>query len=339
MTAQSASCANTAEPRLHLADLLGALSRALDLVEGQPAGHGIRCCWIGIHIGRELGLAEPDLWDLYYTLLLKDLGCSSNAARICELYLTDDISFKADVKTVDTTSPLQALQFVLSHTGLKSGLAKRVRALMDTCTRSPEIARELVGARCHRGAEIARQMRFSEAVADGIQNLDEHWNGKGMPLGIRGAAIPLNSRIALASQVIDVFQIVNGPQAAREELRRRSGRWFDPRVVEAFERVAAKPAFWDMLKSDELQAEVLALEPAMHATTLDDAFLDDIAAGFAQVIDSKESLHEGPQRSRHSLRRHDRSGVGDFGREAPMAETRGAAPRCRQAGREQQHPR
>jgi HD-GYP domain-containing protein (c-di-GMP phosphodiesterase class II) len=287
------SAANPTKPSLQLAGLLGALSHALDLVEGQPAGHGIRCCWIGIHIGRELGLTEAALWDLYYTLLLKDLGCSSNAARICELYLTDDISFKADVKSVDITSPIQALQFVLSHTGLKSGLAKRFSALMNTCLRSPQIARELIEARCHRGADIARQMRFSEAVANGIQNLDEHWNGKGQPLGVSGSAIPLNSRIALASQVVDVFQVISGREAARDELKRRSGRWFDPRVVDAFERVAARPGFWDMLKSCELEAEVLALEPALHVKTLDEAFLDDIAAGFAQVIDSKSPYTKG----------------------------------------------
>src|SRR5262245_63038302 len=70
---------------IRLAELLSALSHALDMTEGQPAGHCVRCCWIGIHIGREIGLGEAEVWELYYTLLLKDLGCSSNAARICQL--------------------------------------------------------------------------------------------------------------------------------------------------------------------------------------------------------------------------------------------------------------
>ena len=78
---------------IRLSELLGALSHALDLVEGQPAGHCVRCCFIGIHVGREIGLAEAQIWELYYTLLLKDLGCSSNAARICQLFLTDDLAF------------------------------------------------------------------------------------------------------------------------------------------------------------------------------------------------------------------------------------------------------
>ena len=41
---------------IRLAEMLGALSHALDMTEGQPAGHCVRCCWIGMHIGREIGL-------------------------------------------------------------------------------------------------------------------------------------------------------------------------------------------------------------------------------------------------------------------------------------------
>ena len=103
-------------PKIRLAELLGALSHALDMVEGQPVGHCVRCCWIGIDIGSEIGLNEAQIWELYYTLLLKDLGCSSNAARICQLYMTDDISFKRDFMTVNGSLP-QVLRFVLSHTG------------------------------------------------------------------------------------------------------------------------------------------------------------------------------------------------------------------------------
>ena len=214
-------------PKIRLAELLGALSHALDMVEGQPAGHCVRSCWIGIHIGREIGLTEEQIWELYYTLLLKDLGCSSNAARICRLFLTDDLAFKHDAKTIDGSLP-QALRFVLSHTGLKAGLADRFRTLVSVFIKSGEIARELIETRCQRGAEIARKMRFSEAVAQGIQNLDEHWDGGGQPLNLRGDAIPIYSRIALLAQVIDVFQVANGVEAATLAVAERSGTWFDP---------------------------------------------------------------------------------------------------------------
>jgi HD-GYP domain-containing protein (c-di-GMP phosphodiesterase class II) len=281
---------------LKLAELISALSHALDITEGQPEGHCVRCCWIGMHVGRHIGLSDEALWDLYYTLLLKDLGCSSNAARICELYLTDDLDFKRDFKTVGDSLP-KVLQFVLKHTGLKAGLAERFRSVLTIMRDGSEIAHELIATRCQRGAEIARLLRFPESVSQGIYSLDEHFNGQGKPEGLVGEAIPLLARIALLAQVIDVFHTAGGQQAALDEVRLRAGRWFDPQLVAAFEQVAAAPAFWATLASPEVNAAVLALEPASQVVALDDDYLDDIAAAFGQVVDSKS-----PYTSGHSAR-------------------------------------
>lgn len=283
-------------PGIKLSELISALSHALDITEGQPEGHCIRCCWIGMHIGREINLPENQLWDLYYTLLLKDLGCSSNAARICELYLTDDLQFKRDFKTVGDSLP-QVLHFVLKHTGLKAGLAERFRSVLTILRDGSDIAHELIATRCQRGAEIARLLRFSEDVALGIYSLDEHFNGHGKPEGLRGEAIPIFARIALLAQVIDVFQVADGPEAALAEIRERSGVWFDPILTDAFERVAKNPEFWHALNAKDVGSKVLTLEPSVHEVPVDDDYLDDIAAAFGQVVDSKS-----PYTSGHSER-------------------------------------
>lgn len=277
---------------VRLSEVLGALSYALDMTEGQPAGHCVRACWIGIHVGREMGLGDAELWELYYTLLLKDLGCSSNAARICQLYLTDDLTFKRDFKTVGNRLP-QILGFVLSHTGMKAGLAERFRAVINVVQNGGEIARELIETRCQRGAEISRQLRFPEGVAQGIQALDEHWNGGGKPLGLKGPEISVYARIALLAQVVDVFHTSAGEAAAQREVRERSGLWFDPQVAAAFERVAARRPFWEMLASPEIETAIFSLEPAQRIEIADDDYLDDIAAAFAKVVDSKSPYTRG----------------------------------------------
>jgi HD-GYP domain-containing protein (c-di-GMP phosphodiesterase class II) len=283
-------------PKIRLAELLGALSHALDMVEGQPAGHCVRCCWIGTQIGVEIGLEAAKIWELYYTLLLKDLGCSSNAARICRLYMVDDIAFKRDFHKVNDSLP-QVLRFVLSHTGMQAGLAERFRALVNIFQNGGQIAQELMETRCDRGAEIARKMRFPESVAHAIRCFDEHWDGGGRPLGLRGDDLPIYARISLLAQIVDVFQTANGIEAAKLEIRRRTGTWFDPELVAAFERIATRPGFWETLRSDNLQQAIFALEPAQTSTIVDEDYLDDIAAAFAQVIDSKS-----PYTSGHSER-------------------------------------
>ena len=286
------AAATTQPTDLKLSELIGALSYALDITEGQPAGHCVRACWIGMHIGRDAGMESEQLWELYYTLLLKDLGCSSNAARICELYLTDDLDFKRDFKTVGDSLP-QVLGFVLKHTGLKAGLAERFRSVMTILRDGPAIAQEMIATRCSRGAEIARLLRFPERVANGIYSLDEHFNGKGKPAKVAGEAIPVYSRIALLAQVVDVFHAEGGRAAALKEARARAGSWFDPRLVAALERVGKQAAFWDMLASPGIDKTVFAMEPAAHTIALDDDYLDDIAAAFGQVVDSKSPYTSG----------------------------------------------
>jgi HD-GYP domain-containing protein (c-di-GMP phosphodiesterase class II) len=250
-----------------------------------------------MHIGRAIGLEAQPLWDLYYAILLKDLGCSSNAARICELYLTDDRSFKQDFKQTGTSLP-QMLGFVFANTGTHAaGWRQRAASILNVLRRGKEMADELINTRCHRGADIARQLRFSENVARGIQYLDEHWDGSGRPRGLAGDAIPLNSRIALLSQVIDVFHVTHGRHAALEEAASRAGGWFDPELVRAFRGVSGDEAFWRPLEGDDIEQSVLALEPSQCEVPLDEDYLDEIAEGFGQVVDSKSPFTAG-----HSLR-------------------------------------
>ena len=105
------------------------------------------------------------------------------------------------------------------------------------------------------------------------------------------------SRIALMAQVIDVFHTADGSQAALNEVRMRSGRWFDPKLVAAFEVVAKEPTFWTILASPIIGISVENLEPSQHTVSLDDDYFDDIATAFGQIVDSKS-----PYTSGHSAR-------------------------------------
>jgi len=283
---------------LKLSELIASLSYALDITEGQSPGHCLRCCWVGMHIGRQAGLSDKELWELYYVVLLKDLGCSSNAARICEMYLTDDRNFKRDWMLVGDSLP-QVLGFVLKHTGLKAGLAERFRNVMRIVRDGRELQDEFVSTRCQRGAEIARLLRFPDAVSRGIYSLDEHFNGNGKPEQLKGEAIPVYSRIALMAQVVDVFHTESGREAAMKEVRARAGQWFDPRLVAAFEQVAASEAFWRTLGEPDIERAVTSLPAAAldRQYVLDDDYLDDIATAFGQVVDAKS-----PYTSGHSAR-------------------------------------
>ena len=245
-----------------------------------------------MQVGDTLGMTAAQLSDLYYTLLLKATGCSSNAARLWELYGGDERLVKHDYKTVDAQSVLALGRFLLEHTGPGEPLRRRVQRLFNVVRHGDELASELIQTRCERGANIARQLGFGPAVAEGVYALDEHWNGKGRPSALKGEAIPLNARIALLAQVVDVFNVVGGPIAARAEIRRRSGTWFDPKLVDAFVAASSQDTFWTGLEAGGLEARVAKLEPIACAVIIDEDQLDIIAEAFADIIERKAPSHQ-----------------------------------------------
>jgi HD-GYP domain-containing protein (c-di-GMP phosphodiesterase class II) len=155
----------------------------------------------------------------------------------------------------------------------------------------------MILSRCTRGADIARSLRFSEPVCQGIYRLDEHWDGSGRPGRLSGEAIPLFARIALLAQIADVFHTHAGRDASVAEVRRRSGTWLDPTLVGLFEKLAARPEFWSGLESSFIDSRILALAPPETATAVDDDYLDAIAIAFGEVIDAKS-----PYTAGHSTR-------------------------------------
>jgi putative nucleotidyltransferase with HDIG domain len=88
-------------PQLRLPEIISALSFALDLTEGAVPGHALRSTLLGMRIGEAMGLPETLRSQLFYALQLKDIGCSSNAARVAQMFAGDDRAAKAMSKLTD----------------------------------------------------------------------------------------------------------------------------------------------------------------------------------------------------------------------------------------------
>jgi HD-GYP domain-containing protein (c-di-GMP phosphodiesterase class II) len=285
---EAAAMAREASGDLRLGEVVAALTYALDLTEGQPEGHALRVAVIGMAIGERLGLGPWERSDLYYALLLKDLGCSSNAARLAATFGADDLEVKHAFKLVDLGELRDGLPFVLRHAGRAAGPLQRVRHILDVSLGRGGGQQELMRIRCERGADIARELGFREATYEAIRALDEHWDGGGHPYGLEGEAIPLFARILLLAQTAEVFWAAHGPESAAATIAARRGRWFDPRVVDAFLELQAEGDLWEVLADEDGLAErVAALEPAELTLRADEAMLDRVASAFARVIDAK----------------------------------------------------
>jgi putative nucleotidyltransferase with HDIG domain len=269
-------------------DVISALSYALDLTEGQPLGHSVRSCIIGMRLAREIGLPVEAQADLYYALLLKDAGCSSNSSKLFHIIHSDEIRAKGDLKDRDWTRVgWESLKYAIDHVATGAPFLERVRTLIRVAAKQQTESCELVQIRCERGASIARRIGFSESVATGIHSLDEHWNGRGYPDGLRGQQIPLFSRIMNLAQTLSVFLVAHGPETALDVIETRAKRWFDPDLVRAANSLATMGELWAGLDRDDVMIQATALEPQERRLILNDDTLDNICLAFAEVIDAK----------------------------------------------------
>jgi HD-GYP domain-containing protein (c-di-GMP phosphodiesterase class II) len=273
---------------VNLSEVVAALSHALDLTEGQPEGHAGRTCLLGVRLAEDLGMHRDDVAALYHALLLKDSGCSSSAVRLSSLFGTDDIALKREGKLVDWTRPAEALPYMARGLQIRNPFTRARRTLQVAL----DLARNdgLVDARCERGARIVRELGFPPASAEAVRAIDEHWDGRGKPRGLRGEEIPPLARVACLAQTAEVFVTAAGRDAARATVRRRRGRWFDPAVADAFLAIGDGDPLWEHLLEAHHPGVVAARERTPLVVPTDDVRIDRIADAFAQVIDAKSSF-------------------------------------------------
>lgn len=292
-----------ADQSVTLGEILSALSFALDITEGARPGHSVRACLLGMRLGKQIGLSDQALADLYYALLLKDIGCSSNSARMANAFIADDQVVKQHFKFIDREMlgkpNREALTFVWNNVAPTASAWNRIRQIYRMIRSPGDLTAEMIEARCERGAVILHKLGMGIDTCAAVYSLDEQWNGHGLPDHLVARDIPLLGRICGVAQHLDLFCSEFGPAKAMDSLLERSGTWYDPDIVSAAESLHLQGNLWAQClpddKSEELQPAVLALDPG-SSTALAARDIDLICSGFADVVDAKS-----PFTYRHSV--------------------------------------
>ncbi|MEZ5292890.1 MAG: HD domain-containing phosphohydrolase [Vicinamibacterales bacterium] len=268
-------------------DVIAGLSRALDITEGHPKGHAVRSCLIGMRLGQRMGLDEAARSDLFHALLLKDAGCSSNAARVHQLFGGDDHPAKRAVWLTDWRRWPEKIRYGLEYAGRGERWWPRLRRLASLAAAGPRAERELFAIRCDRGAAIALDVGLSATAAAAIRWMDEHWDGGGQPDGLRGDGIPIHAQIIGIAQVLEIFWQEGGVEAARRVARQRRRRWFSPALADLAASLCDDAHFWRHLGGAEPLRLLHDAAPAPALVVADAARLDRVVEAFAGVIDAK----------------------------------------------------
>jgi HD-GYP domain-containing protein (c-di-GMP phosphodiesterase class II) len=214
---------------VRLAELLAALSLGIDLGFGQPMEHVLRQCLIGLRLAERLGCDEQDRAVVYYTALLINVGCHTDAHEQAK-WFGDDISLKA-TKYAQGSSTLRDAALMLGMIGAGRPPLDRVRTGVAFAVSGRRDLDDMLAHHAALARELAVRLGLPDAVQEAVAAGYEAWDGKGWPTGLRGEAIPLASRVATVAEYVEVALRAGGPAEAAAVARRRAGRLFDPRVA------------------------------------------------------------------------------------------------------------
>ncbi|TDD26693.1 HD domain-containing protein [Kribbella turkmenica] len=250
------------DPRL--AELLCALSVALDLAMAQPPEKSIRSCLVAARLADRLDVADKRT--VYYATLLRHLGCTATTHEEVHLMGPRAAELRPLAERTDTNSPRESLRY-LTQVGKGTGI-KRLQYVARTLTTGED---DVLRAICEVGSMLAERLGLGPGTAQALYQNLERWDGKGKPKGLAGTEIHIATRIAeVATQAV----IVGG-----DTMRQRKAGWLDPEIVAAYDdRLTA-----DLDKIDVWQA-TLDAEPQPWRHTQD---LDELARTFADFVDLK----------------------------------------------------
>jgi HD-GYP domain-containing protein (c-di-GMP phosphodiesterase class II) len=264
------------------AEVLAALSVAVDLGLGQPAEHMLRSALIAARLGERMGLPEAQRDCIYYSTLIMWIGCHADSHEYAR-WFGDDISVRRSSYLVDW-SGLPYQRFLLTNIRHGESLLQRLKTISTLYLNARGHISHLIHSHCTSAALLADRIGLRTDVQTALRYTFERFDGGGLPNGAAGEAIPIEMRVAQVADMVEVHQREYGTVGAVAMARNRRGGQFDPAVVDAFtedaESLLAVPATGDVW------AMALQQAPDRH-TKLDEQALDDLLVAIGDFVDLK----------------------------------------------------
>ena len=267
---------------------MGALSLAQAVAMAQPLEQGLTVSILGVHLGERAGLDAEELRRVLYVALLRHVGCTAESHAFATL-VGDDIAFRQGSRAVELADPSELLAYTLRHFR-RSAAAPRAALMLGRFLLSLGTLKTTTAAICEVAELMAERLGFETGVRRAVALMFERWDGKGMPTGAQGEGIPIAVRVVQVADAAHAAASLGGDEAAVAVLRRRSGRAYDPALVERF---CADPR--SLLAACETSSpwdDALALEPEPPATVPEDG-LDSALRAMGEFADLQSAYTTG----------------------------------------------
>ena len=283
--------ATPAGPRPRRAEVVAALSLALDLGLGQPMEHMLRSAIIACRVATLLELDAEQRGVVYYGDLLSWIGCHADSPEVSALF-DDDIDYRAATYEIDLVG-LPLMRLLLDHVAADRPRVRRTASRAAFMMTAREQMTRVIQSHYVSAGSLADRLNMGPDVRTVIGYTFERWDGAGLPNGAAGEDIPIAMRVVHVADVAEVFLRQHGVEAAIDMVRKRSGTHFDPSVARAFTRAA--PSLVRDLPQGDAWLAALHEAPDRDLTLTPDE-LDELLIAIADFVDLRSPYRHGHSR-------------------------------------------
>jgi HD-GYP domain-containing protein (c-di-GMP phosphodiesterase class II) len=254
--------------------------------------HVLRQCLIALRLAERIDLDEETRAAVYYTALLINVGCHSDAHEQAK-WFGDDIALKASKYDYEFRS-LRGAAAGLRMIGSGNPALHRFRIGLEFAISGHRDVDQMIAHHAAIARSLGEQLELPTEALDALSNTYETWDGRGWPGKLAGIEVPLASRISQMAEFVEVAHRVGGVDAARDLVRRRAGKQFDP--VLAREMDAGAERILAGLESVSTWDAVIDAEPALAVVLSGDRF-DKALLAIANFVDLKSPFTLGHARA------------------------------------------
>ena len=270
---------------------MAALSLGVDLGFGQPMEHVLRQCLIALRVAERIGLEAQARAVVYYTALLVNVGCQTDAHEQAK-WFGDDIAVKAT--KYEHEPGLRVAAAAMRRLGAGNPPLHRFRIGLEFALSGHREADEMFVHHAAMARLLGEQLGLPDEVLEALAAAYEQWDGRGWPGDLKGEAVPVASRLA---QIAEYVRSLTG--SGESKLRtalasRRAGKQFDPALAEIM--CADADVILSGLGSVATWDAVIEAEPAL-AVMLSGEQFDGALEAIANFVDLKSPYTLGHARA------------------------------------------
>ena len=279
---EQALASETDRAHVRLAELVAALSLGIDLGFGQPMEHVLRQCLIALRLAEGIGLDEQQRAVVYYTALLINVGCHSDAHEQAK-WFGDDIALKAGKYDHEPKS-MRSVAAGVRLLGSGNPPLHRFRLGLEFLISGHREVDHMIVQHAAVARTLGEQLELPGEVIEALGAAYERWDGRGWPGELEGEEVPIASRLAALAEFAEVANRLGGTEAVRQLVRERRAEQFDPTLADLMD--AEADVILSGLDAVGTWEAVIQAEPAL-AVVLSGERFDAALLAIANFVDLK----------------------------------------------------